>query len=225
MQIMQVSDTTAETEPSEGVGRRELKIRAAKARVERAAVDLALEHGVDGVTVEDICDVADISPRTFYNYFGSREAALIGEARPMPDEAEVQAYVDARGVGEFEAFVGLMARLIESHAHNHSLLLDRRRLIDSSPQLAALNLARATGRRDQYAAIVERRLEATDPDRAPEDRSLDARLIVGVATGALHVASHDWLTDGGDRDPADFAHDVIRRVRRIVTERPTGATS
>jgi AcrR family transcriptional regulator len=46
-------------------------------RLADSALRLALERGADSVTVEQISDAADIAPRTFFNYFPSREEALL----------------------------------------------------------------------------------------------------------------------------------------------------
>ena len=36
------------------------------------------ERGFANVTIEDITEVADVAPRTFFNYFPSKESAVIG---------------------------------------------------------------------------------------------------------------------------------------------------
>ena len=59
-----------------------------RAAVERIALDLALEHGYDAVTVEMICDAALVSPSTFFNYFGCKERAVLGpEPAPLEEDA------------------------------------------------------------------------------------------------------------------------------------------
>lgn len=62
-------------------GLRARKKRATENAIERTAVRLALEKGHAHVTVTEICEGADISRSTFFNYMPSREAAIFG--RPL----------------------------------------------------------------------------------------------------------------------------------------------
>jgi AcrR family transcriptional regulator len=80
--------------PGADLGRRERKKRATRCALAAAALRPASERGPAGVTVEDISDAADVSSRTFFNYFGSKEAAILSLA---PDAAaELRARVLAR---------------------------------------------------------------------------------------------------------------------------------
>src|SRR3954463_12059576 len=59
-------------------GRREAKKRATRDARSAAALRLALEHGPQNVRVDDIAEAAGVSPRTYNNYFSSREQAIVG---------------------------------------------------------------------------------------------------------------------------------------------------
>ncbi|MEV4461688.1 helix-turn-helix domain-containing protein [Microbispora sp. NPDC049633] len=61
-------------------GLREQKKQATRQALREAALRLALEHGPDNVRVDDIAEAAGVSPRTYNNYFSSREQAIA--ARP-----------------------------------------------------------------------------------------------------------------------------------------------
>ena len=72
-------------------GRRERKRRETDDAISRAAVDLALEYGYEKVTIEQICERADVSRSTFFNYFPSRDAAIIGRSLTHFTDEQVEA--------------------------------------------------------------------------------------------------------------------------------------
>ncbi|MET9231931.1 TetR family transcriptional regulator [Lentzea sp. NPDC003310] len=59
------------------MGLRERKKTETRAALSAAALRLALEKGVDEVRVDEIAEAANVSPRTYNNYFASREHAIV----------------------------------------------------------------------------------------------------------------------------------------------------
>jgi|RhiMethySRZTD1v2_1073278.scaffolds.fasta_scaffold945696_1 AcrR family transcriptional regulator len=59
------------------VGLRERKKSATKDALSAAALELALERGLHGATAEAIAGAADVSTRTFHNYFANKEDAIL----------------------------------------------------------------------------------------------------------------------------------------------------
>lgn len=59
------------------MGLRERKKAETRAALSWAAVRLAVEHGYDNVRIEDIAAAANVSPRTFNNYFTSKGEAIV----------------------------------------------------------------------------------------------------------------------------------------------------
>ncbi|GAA5193847.1 TetR family transcriptional regulator [Rugosimonospora acidiphila] len=66
-----------DTEASERTGLRERKKQATRAALSWAAIRLAAERGVDNVRVEDIAAEANVSLRTFRNYFANKAEAIV----------------------------------------------------------------------------------------------------------------------------------------------------
>ena len=62
-------------------GLRERKRRETRAAIERAAISLVDELGYDNVTVAMISERAVVSQGTFFNYFPTKDAAIVGLGR------------------------------------------------------------------------------------------------------------------------------------------------
>ncbi len=65
-------------ESATGGGLREQKKARARLAMHRAAVELAAERGTANVTAEEIAQRAGVSERTFFNYWPTKEAAVLG---------------------------------------------------------------------------------------------------------------------------------------------------
>ena len=85
------NDTTEQTV----IGLRERKKIKARLSIERAALELVLERGYDGTTVEDICERAEVSKKTFFNYFPSKAAVVTGRVGEFPDAEQLVAMMEA----------------------------------------------------------------------------------------------------------------------------------
>ena len=65
-------------------GRRERKKLATRHALSSAALQLAVERGLENVTIEDITDRADVSLRTFRNYFAASTRRFARSRRTGP---------------------------------------------------------------------------------------------------------------------------------------------
>ena len=70
------SDVGLTIDEHEGLTLRERKRLAAQEALSSAAIRLAMEKGLENVRVEDIAAEVGVSPRTFNNYFSSKEEAI-----------------------------------------------------------------------------------------------------------------------------------------------------
>jgi AcrR family transcriptional regulator len=126
----------------------------------RLARTATAEHGLHGFTVEELCERAGVSRRTFFNYFASKEDAVLGIPLHHDDSALTAAFV--AGGGEPGR---ISPSLLDDLA---TLTLARWRTLDIVPDAAR-----------QLAAAVERepRLLGRMLDRAGERERADAALI------------------------------------------------
>lgn len=171
-------------------GRRERKKQQTRRALHAAAVRLVGERGFDHVTVEQLADAADVSTRTFFNYFASKEEALIGHN--PEDDVRLREALAARPAGEpplrsLRAVLGdLLARVGEERDQWLTTRVLVRSLVRSDPRLLSAWVAAWTSFEQALVAGVASRLGADS------ERDLYPALVVSAAVAATRVAVLRW---------------------------------
>jgi AcrR family transcriptional regulator len=171
-------------------GLRERKKSETRTALSNAAMRLASERGVEGVTAEDIAAEANVSVRTFHNYFRSKEEAILSPYHQLVDL--VAGELRGRPAGEpiLESLehvaVRLVSREIVSPDHGSADV----EALWRSPLMAAY---RPTLTHDLALRMVAVVAERTGTDAATD---LYPRLVTAVAAAVLlAVFDCDELVD------------------------------
>ncbi|MGA9919981.1 MAG: TetR family transcriptional regulator [Candidatus Dormiibacterota bacterium] len=199
----------------ENLGLRSRKKLAARRSLRAAAVRLVAERGLRNVTVEDIAAEADVSVRTFFNYFSSKEEAIVG---PSPEvAAELRQALLARPPGEspLEALRAVLVDLAVPYADRQEDWLLHMQVVRQEPSLLPSMLASfAAQERSLVEAVAER--TGTDPDR-----DLYPMLVAAVAIAAFRVALTQWRNRKGERS---LPHLVEAAMTQVQVGLPAPAT-
>jgi AcrR family transcriptional regulator len=190
-------------------GLRERKRLATRRAIQSAAVRVALERGLEGATVEEVARLADVSPRTFFNYFATKEEAVLGDGPEIADGPEVEAFVTGSGP-LLDDLAELVAASIPGALSDPELVQLRRTLAKQHPELTARRMARLHDFERQLVAIVERRLQRERPDEPEVDRHSRARLVALVALAAMRHGWGHWVDRGGS------AGDLVAEIRASI---------
>lgn len=199
----------------DGRGLRERKRRATRDAIERNAIDLVIEHGYDAVTVDMICDAAMISQRTFFNYAGSKERAVLGIDPPLPSPELQEEYIAGLGGSPLRDILLAMSRaFVEAGPDQAGLVRKRREVLMANPELAIREFTRMEDAKQVIMELVRRRLQA---EAAGSDTAAEAEMTFALAFGIMHHLAHTWMGGEIGADPEAVIDDAYRLARDIIT--------
>lgn len=158
--------------------------------IQRAALKLAREQGVDAVTVEAICAEAGVSVRTFFNYFAYREAAFVVAPPPFPADA-VAAFLRG-GRSLLDDLTELLAARVEAVEGDRWIAETMRDIAGTHPKIATLQISQIHVGDAELARLIAQRQGSAGDDRG-------CRVIAAAVLAALRVVlDRDLETPGGD---------------------------
>jgi AcrR family transcriptional regulator len=213
----------ATTFPSARGGVRARKRIATRTAIQRAVLTLALDRGFDGVTVEEISHAAGVSPRTFFNYFPTKEAAVIGDVPQLPGEEAIERFV-AAGPGEpiLDGVRDLLVSTVDQEPNPDGADIEalRRRLLREHPYLFTLRMASMKQLELELVSVVVRRLTRDGGEPAADAERLNsrARLVTYVAFAGVRHAWSCWAETGGRGALADRLVDSFSDLRELVRD-------
>ncbi len=165
------------TDTADKPGLRERKKAKTRAAIQEHALRLFREQGYDETTVDEIAEAAEVSPSTFFRYFGSKEDVVIYDAL---DPLFIEAWRrQPRELGPIEAMRRAMAEVFESLTpEQREDMWERGRLVYGVPELRLAmieDLVRTGGLMAEEVALRT--------GRSPED--FEVRVFTGALIGAL----------------------------------------
>ena len=177
---------------------RERKKLATRLAIRRTALDLIAERGFSRVTVEDIAAAADVSPRTFFNYFPSKEAVLFGADAGRAEELRFRLVHDLPGRSALDVLRVVLADRVRGIAAEVAGLggdparwARQMKAAHADPQLRAAQAAHMAQVEASFASALAERL-GTDPERDPFPM-----MLASAAAGVLRATLSFWAGIGG----------------------------
>lgn len=192
---------------------RERKKSQTREALRRAALDLAAEKGLQSASIDDICGRAGVSSRTFFNYFPSKVAAIIGLADiEVPLTAELRA--DYLAGPRDSALLRDTCRLFAAIVEDQSMAGTRQKRLEvarDAPELLNAGLRALLDGSDEIKQLIAQRL-AGDWQEPSADNYETARLLMTLIVAAMSVVVR---TPGGLPSTADLGEETYLMARRL----------
>ncbi|MET9346821.1 TetR/AcrR family transcriptional regulator [Streptomyces termitum] len=180
------------------LGLRERKKQRTRDALIRVALELFTEQGYERTTVDEIADAVEVSQRTFFRYFSSKEEVAFAVQRMVeeefvrslalrpPEEGPLDAMRNAV-LGSWDGVGEVIDRIVPVDLYLRTFLM-----IESTPALLAVHLRRSSEMEEGVARLLAER-EGLDVDADPRPR-----IAVAAFCGVMRVTGQIW---GKGTDP------------------------
>ncbi len=178
-----------------------------------AAMELFAVQGYASTTVEEIADRADVSPRTFFRYFDSKEDVLL----PLDhDDGSIETIRNQpAGLSDMDALQRALVATAPNNEPRVRQIRSLRSALSSSAALRGRDFDQRKRAEDQMAWALASRRSLIEPD--PQ-----ARLAAAVGFAILRMAMDRWL-DLPDPTPlAPLVEEEFARAKRMMADPSTG---
>jgi AcrR family transcriptional regulator len=199
------------------MGLRERKKLRTRRAIAGAALRLFDERGYEETTISDIAAAAEVSPRTFFSYFPSKDDVVFAEM----DErlTEVRAGLAERPPGEtplatFRRVADALLQAIATEDGEYGAI--QVALIRERPSLQAQALKRLSDAEEGFVEALR--------DMAPDLDEVTAVTVIGVAFGGLRAAITYCRTQGYGPERTREATERALAIVEQVLESVTGVT-
>jgi len=180
-------------DPRPAPSRRSRKKSRTYASLVEAGAALFASRGFDETTTNDIAERADVSQRTLFRHFQSKEAVLYGDADEVLFALRDALAAEPAGTPVLTVVHNAIASLAENFEQHRDRRLLQARLAASYPSVSAYSRATVQlGWEREIIAAVAARLDV-DPlvDPRPE-------VIAGATMSAVRIATRQWTLSGGN---------------------------
>lgn len=161
-------------------------------RILSVATALFIQQGFEETTIDQIAEGADVSPRTFFRYFATKEALLFDDLESRLDD--MATLIERRPVGEpiAETMAQVFCAMVDSLQSTPELRALMIRLLQERPSLRSYQRSAIADRAHAHILGVLAERVGQDPD------SLELRAVVASVAACFDLALELWIEDGAE---------------------------
>ncbi len=202
---------------SEELGLRERKRRRTRSSLVAAARRLTLAHGIGGFTVEQLCDEIGISRRTFFNYFPSKEDAVLGSTDEELPQPILDAFLLSGRTGPPTPLIDALTDLFAEFGDRLAISREEYELMSAvlhrEPQLMHRLFARAEAKSQLLVDLIIAR------EGLPADHPLP-RVATFVLGGLARRSLDEFFADGNALSYPEVIRRNIDALRLLFPSSP-----
>jgi AcrR family transcriptional regulator len=193
-------------ESSHSVGLRGRKRAETHARIQSEAMRLFFERGFEATTLDEIAAAADVSRRTLFHYFASKEEIVFSTKADFP--ALIAEAIGRRPADE--PLLDMVENALIDLAERHQSIQARNlaKLIRDTPALSA-------GDQAKYEKVERVLAKALADRRGLAETDMACRVTAATAIGILKLSTEAWLA-ADDAGPEIFGKAAFAALRGVV---------
>ena len=200
------------------VGIRERRKARTRAELTAQARMLTVQRGLHGFTVEELCERVGVSRRTFFNYFPTKEDAVVGHADDGLDDDVLAEFRAARPAGCTGISPTLLADLVRMAVEQSGRTGFTQKeacafatAIHREPQLLARIVHTGPERERAFAELI------ADREGVAADHPVVTAAVV-VFTGLLHRAAARYFQADNTRTHAEILTELLAGTQELFRQ-------
>jgi TetR/AcrR family transcriptional regulator, regulator of mycofactocin system len=193
------------------VSRRQRKKDRTRQDLIDAATRLFASQGFDGTTTDDIAEAADVSQRTFFRHFPSKEAVLYGDMDDLLERFRDNLELRPANEPLLASVRESILALAEDYEDQRKLRLLQARLAASSPAVSAYSRAVVQQAWERELGEALARRLGVDPVEDPRPE-----IIAAAAMSALRHSIRRWARSRGREELPAFVAQAFDAVFELA---------
>ena len=184
------------------------RARLVREEVSELAMRLFMSHGFDAVSVDDIAAAANMSQRTFFRYFATKDEIVLQYERQLRRRLHDAVRLRPADEGPVTALKNAFIETSTAAPDHREQARKRGRVLNDAPMLQA----RVQVVLSEADAELAELLTARMPSMPRRPREARARIIVVTIFAVAAYAWNEWVTSDSNKDPATYiasAFDVL----------------
>ncbi len=199
--------------------RRERKKLATRNALQQAALELITRKGLHNVTIEDIAEAADVSNRTFFNYFPTKEEVLCANVYDLGNE--IAGYI-ASSTERVDppillknAILGTIRETLSSDSgiDKRQLLKSKMKIIYNEPQLFMAFAAAMVKTEKRIFFSMQERFTKDNPETTLDTDT--AIYLASVVTGIFAVTRAMMMLWVTRPDAPPIEEMIVRAIAQL----------